>query len=167
MVPMTLRASPVIIVMGVAGSGKSTIARALTTELGAAFLDADDFHSPANVAKMARGEALDDADREGWLAALRARIDDVLAHEGRAVLGCSALKRAYREKLGVGRREIALVYLKGSFELFRDRLRRRTGHFMKDSMLESQFAALEEPTDAIVVDAALGPEEIVRALLAS
>jgi gluconokinase len=164
---MTMLASEVILVMGVAGSGKSTIARALALELGATYLDADDFHSPANVAKMARGEALEDADREGWLAALRARIDEVLAQKRRAVLACSALKRAYRDKLGVGSPGIVLVYLKGTFELMLERLRHRTGHFMKDSMLASQFAALEEPTDAIVVDAAQSPEEIVRAILSA
>lgn len=159
------RTSGVILVMGVAGSGKSTIAKALADQLGATLLDADDFHSPANVAKMARGEALQDSDREGWLARLRTRIDEVLAAKGSAVLACSALKRTYRESLGVGRTGIALVYLKGSFELIRERLLQRTDHFMKDSMLASQFAALEEPTDAIVVDAAKSPDDIVRAIL--
>ena len=153
--------------MGVAGSGKSTVARALADELGA-ILDADDFHSAANVAKMARGEALDDdLDREGWLVALRTRIDESLAQEGRTVLACSALKRVYREKLGVGSPGIALVYIKGSYELIRERLLQRTGHFMKDSMLTSQFAALEEPTEAIVVDAADGLDENVRAIVAA
>jgi len=158
-------AAKVIVVMGVAGSGKSTVARALADELGVTFLDADDFHSPANVAKMARGEALDDSDREGWLASLRARIDEVLAHGERAVLACSALKRAYRDKLGVGSPGIVLVYIKGSFELIRERMLQRTGHFMKDSMLASQFAALEEPNEAIVVDAAGSVDEIVRTIL--
>jgi len=164
---MTMLASKVILVMGVAGSGKTTIAKALADELGATLLDADDFHSPANVAKMARGEALDDSDREGWLTALRARIDEVLAQKGRAVLACSALKQAYRDKLGVGSLGIVLVYLKGSFEMFHERLHQRTGHFMKDSMLASQFAALEEPTDAIIVDAAESPDQIVRAIVAA
>ena len=160
-------AAKVVLVMGVAGSGKSTVARALADELGATFLDADDFHSPANVAKMARGEALDDSDREGWLVALRTRIDEGLAQEGRTVLACSALKRVYRDKLGVGSPGIALVYIKGSFELIRERLLQRTGHFMKDSMLASQFAALEEPTEAIVVDAAGSLDENVRAIVAA
>jgi gluconokinase len=161
------RTSEVILVMGVAGSGKSTIAKGLADELGATLLDADDFHTPANVAKMARGEALQDSDRDGWLAALRARIDEVLAQKGSAVLACSALKRAYRDKLGVGDPKIALVYLEGTFELFRERLRQRSGHFMKESMLASQFEALEEPTDAIVVDAAESPEKIVRSILSA
>jgi gluconokinase len=159
-------ASEVIVVMGVAGSGKSTIAKALAVELSATFLDADDFHSPANVAKMSRGEALQDADREGWLLALRTRIDQATARGERAVLACSALKQAYRDKLGVGRPGIVLVYLKGSYELIRDRMRLRTDHFFKEPMLASQFAALEEPTDAIVVDAGEGEEKIVREILA-
>jgi gluconokinase len=158
-------ASEVIVVMGVAGSGKSTVAQALAAELSATFLDADDFHSPANVAKMARGEALTDEDREGWLAALGARIDRALAHEERAVLACSALKRVYREKLGLGTPGVALVYLKGSYELFRERLHRRTDHFFKEPMLASQFSALEEPSDAIVVDAGESPDAIVQEIL--
>jgi gluconokinase len=158
-------ASEVVVVMGVAGSGKSTVAKALATELNATFLDADDFHSPANVAKMARGEALTDQDRDGWLTALRARIDQALAHEERAVLACSALKRVYRDKLGVGKPGVVLVYLKGSYELIRERLHWRTDHFFKESMLASQFAALEEPTEAIVVEAGEGTEAIVRAIL--
>jgi len=162
---MQRTAGQVILVMGVAGSGKSTIAQALAGELGATFFDADDFHSPANVAKMARGEALSDADREGWLVALRARLNEVLTQKGRAVLACSALKNAYRDKLAVGTPGVVLVYLKGSFELFHERLHQRTGHFMKDSMLASQFAALEEPTDAIVVDASESPQRIVHAIL--
>jgi gluconokinase len=158
-------ASEVIVVMGVAGSGKSTVAKALAAELSATFLDADDFHSPTNVAKMARGEALTDEDREGWLAALRARIEGALAHEERAVLACSALKRVYREKLGVGRPGVVLVYLKGSYELIRERVQHRTDHFFKEPMLASQFTALEEPTDAIVVDAGESPGAIVREIV--
>jgi gluconokinase len=160
-----LLASEVIVVMGVSGSGKTTIARSLAARIDAAMLDADDFHSPANVAKMARGEPLDDADREGWLSALREQIDKVLAEHRRAVLACSALKRAYRDRLGVGRPDVVLVYLQGSYELIRNRMHARHGHFMKESMLASQFATLEEPTDAITVDVSLPPDEIVDAIV--
>jgi len=112
------------------------------------------------VEKMARGIVLTDADREPWLAAMQAAIVKWLAEGKNVVLGCSALKRSYREKLGVGG-EVRLVYLKGSYELIRSRLRDRHGHFATESILADQFAVLEEPRDAVVVDVGPAPEEIV------
>ena len=153
--------------MGVSGSGKSTVAAQLSVALGASFLDADDFHSAANIAKMSRGEPLDDADRAGWLMVLRQELDGALARGVRVVLACSALKNRYREKLGVGRSDTVLVYLKAPPEVLRARLRERPGHFMKESMLDSQLAALEEPTEAIVVDATVPLSSAIETILSA
>jgi gluconokinase len=152
----------VVIVMGVAGSGKTTIGRLLAATMGCAFLDADDYHSDSNKLKMSRGEALTDEDRAPWLSALRELVVGTVAREGCAVLACSALKQRYREMLRVDAARVPLVYLKGSVELLRDRLQHRVGHYATVSLLESQLATLEEPADAIQVDAALAPAEIVR-----
>jgi gluconokinase len=157
----------VIVVMGVAGSGKSTVGKALAAALGWPFVDADDHHPPANIAKMARGEPLDDGDRWPWLDELRGIIVGALAagqggQAGRLVLACSALKASYRARLagGDGGR-VRFVYLAGTPELFRARLIERPGHFMKPGMLDSQLATLEPPADAITVDAALPVDAIV------
>jgi gluconokinase len=150
-------ASAVIVVMGVAGSGKTTVGTALAVALGWRFVDADDHHTPAAIAKMARGEPLDDADRAPWLDELRAIIDDSLARGGHLVLACSALKARYREWLAGGemRRRVRFVHLAGAPELFRARLAKRADHFMKPQMLDSQIATLEPPgDDALEVDAA-------------
>jgi gluconokinase len=155
----------VVLVMGVAGSGKTTIGRGLAAALDVRFFDADDFHSAENIGKMARGEALGDADRAPWLAALRARIEDVLAAHGCAVLACSALKRAYRQQLRVDAQRVRVVFLNGSPELIAARLRERPGHFAHESLLGSQLAALEPPKDALEVDVAATPAEIVRTIL--
>jgi gluconokinase len=148
----------VIVVMGVAGSGKTTVGRALAADLGWRFVDADDHHSPESIAKMARGEPLDDADRWPWLDRLRGIIEGALADgAGGLVLACSALKTSYRARLAgddAGGR-VRFVYLAGPPELFRDRLARRAGHYMKAAMLESQLATLEPPADAVAVDAGL------------
>jgi len=152
------------IVMGVSGSGKSTVAEALAARLGAEFLDADAYHSPENVAKMSQGIPLTDADRAGWLA--------VLAQELRnrgtkpVVMACSALKEAYRQELRVSS-DVFFVYLKGSFEVIEARMKARPGHFMKAGMLESQFRTLEEPatgpgTSTLAVDVRLSVSEIVE-----
>ena len=151
--------------MGVAGSGKSSVAARLSTELEASFLDADDFHSAANIAKMSRGEPLDDADRAGWLAVIREKLDGARTQGVRVVLACSALKNRYREELGVGRGDTVLVYLKARPRGLRARLRERPGHFMKEPMLDSQLAALEEPTEAIVVDATLPLSAVIETIL--
>jgi len=144
----------VVIVMGVAGSGKSTVGAALAAALGWRFVDADDHHAAESVAKMARGEPLGDADRWPWLDRLRAIVDAGLAAGERLVLACSALKASYRERLAGGAAgRVRFVYLAGSAELFRGRLARRAGHFMKPAMLDSQLATLEVPADAVEVDA--------------
>jgi gluconokinase len=140
----------VILLMGVTGSGKTTIGRALAKSLQWQFADADDFHSPANVAKMRAGIALDDADRAPWLASLHNAITGWLEAQTNVVLACSALKQSYREQLLVSP-EVKLVYLRGSRELISQRLSQRQGHYMDPDLLPSQFAALEEPKDAVVV----------------
>lgn len=154
----------IVVIMGVAGAGKSTLGQLLANELGCAFIDGDSLHPAANIEKMAHGIPLTDADRAPWLAAIHARIvESYQRHEG-LVIACSALKRRYRETLAVGVR-IEWVYLKGSPELIRARLLHRQHHFMTAQMLESQFADLEEPTDAIVVDAAAAPDIEVRKIV--
>jgi gluconokinase len=172
----TAAAVTVVVVMGVAGSGKTTVGKALAAGLGWRFVDADDHHAPASVAKMARGEALDDGDRWPWLDRLRAIIDGALAdqegQEGKGgrglVLACSALKASYRARLGgeAGGR-VRFVHLTGPPELFRARLAQRAGHFMKAAMLDSQLATLEPPADALVVDAAVGVPELVARIRAA
>jgi len=160
----------IILVMGVAGAGKTTVGERLAEALGFRFHDADAFHPPANVDKMARGLPLDDADRAPWLAALGVAIDAWLRDGEGVVLACSALKAAYRAELLRDPARMAIVYLRVSPELARERVARRTGHFMKQAMVDSQMRTLEEPTDAITVDAAAPPADIVahvRAALAA
>jgi gluconokinase len=146
--------------MGVSGAGKTTVATHLAQELGWEFLDADSFHSPANIAKMYAGIPLDDADRTPWLEALRREIAHAIQQRRNLALACSALKDAYREQLVVGP-EVRLVYLKGTFDLLRQRLMHRSGHFMTERLLASQLEALEEPADAITVDAQQPVADIV------
>lgn len=136
----------VVIVMGVAGSGKSTIGELLAERNGGIFHDADSFHPAENIAKMAAGIPLNDADRAPWLARLRTEVVDATPEGEFTVLACSALKRAYRKQLGVGTDGVRLVYLHGSPEILAARIAGRTGHFMKPGMLESQLATLEEPS---------------------
>lgn len=144
----------VIIIMGVAGSGKSTVAALLASRNGGRYCDADEFHPPANIEKMAAGIPLDDDDRWPWLRRLKAEVIDATPDGQLSVLACSALKKRYREILGVGQPGISLVYLRGTAELLAERLEHRTGHYMKSSLLESQLAALEEPlpSEAMIVE---------------
>ena len=151
----------VILVMGVAGSGKTTVGRALATTLGWSFRDADEFHPPANVAKMSAGLPLDDADRTPWLAAIRAHIEACLARDESAVVTCSALKEKYRAQLVADPARVRVAHLTGSPELLAERLASRRDHFMKPAMLASQFAALEPPRDALTVDIAEPPDKLV------
>jgi gluconokinase len=137
-----------LIVMGVSGSGKSTIAAALAERLEWTFEDGDRFHPPSNVAKMSAGHPLTDEDRWPWLQAIADEIDRVCEAGGHVVMACSALKRAYREILVHGRGDIRIVFLDGSQALIADRLARRKGHFMPPGLLDSQFKTLEPPQAA-------------------
>jgi carbohydrate kinase (thermoresistant glucokinase family) len=135
-----------LIVMGVSGSGKTTIGEELARRIGWRYEDADSFHPASNVAKMSAGQPLTDEDRWPWLRAIADEIDRVSAAGQRVVIGCSALRRVYRDLLVHGRHDIRLVYLKGTQELIADRLGSRKGHFMPPGLLTSQFGALEPPT---------------------
>lgn len=151
----------VLVLMGVAGAGKTTIGRLLAAELGWAFYDADAFHPVENVERMRRGLALSDRDRRAWLEALQALIAERLARGESAVLACSALKAAYRRRLRGTAADVRFVYLRLSPVEADRRLRRRTDHFMPAELLPSQFETLEEPTDAWVVEAEQPPTVIV------
>lgn len=154
-----------VIVMGVAGSGKTTVGQALAQRLGWDFYDADSFHPPENIGKMARGIPLDDADRAPWLDSLHALISASLKEGHPAVLACSALKESYRQKLLEGNEDVLIVYLKGSYDLIWSRISARRDHYMKPQMLKSQFDVLEEPTDVLTIDISLSVEEIVQEIL--
>jgi gluconokinase len=146
--------------MGVAGSGKTTIGELLAVQLGWKFADGDSFHSPANIEKMSRGIALTDAHRVPWLKAIREAMLQWQAQGRNVVLACSALKRSYRERLLVSP-DVKLVYLHGSPALLQQRLHARKGHYAGEQLLASQLADLEEPADALTIDVAGSPQEIV------
>jgi carbohydrate kinase (thermoresistant glucokinase family) len=154
--------------MGVSGAGKSTLGARLAATLGWPFLEGDSLHPPANVAKMAAGQPLNDDDRRPWLAAIGAWIDERRASGEAGVVTCSALKRIYRDQLRAGRPEVRIIFLSGSADLIAGRLAARSEHFMPASLLASQFAALQPPAPdegAITVDARLPVEEqLARAL---
>ena len=155
----------IIVVMGVSGSGKTTIGEKLAMALGTGFTDADEFHSPASIEKMRTGVALTDADRGSWLLATRAAIDE-RKHEGTGhVFACSALKARYRELLGAGDPQVKFVYLRGDAELIGERLSGRAGHFFNPALLTSQFEALEEPQDALTVDIGQAPDALVTRIV--
>lgn len=155
----------ILLLFGVSGSGKSTVGRALAERLGSAFVEGDAFHSPENVAKMARGEGLDDADRAPWLVALRAHLAQLERLGVDAVVACSALRERYRRFLAEGVRELRFVFLRADPALVRDRLGARRGHFAKEGLIESQFAALEEPVDGLALDAARPVDALVEAIV--
>jgi gluconokinase len=159
----------IIVVMGVSGSGKSTIAAMLAIRLHWTYEDADWFHPPANVEKMHSGKPLTDEDRWPWLRAIAAWIDDARGARKHAVIACSALNRAYRDILVGDRRDVRIVYLKGERELIVRRMTLRHGHFMPPSLLDSQFAALQEPGEderPIVVSIDARPHDIVETVIA-
>lgn len=156
-----------LIIMGVSGSGKTTIGRLLAARLRCPFYDADDFHPPVNIAKMSAGEPLTDADRAPWLARLHDLVAGHLQRGETAVLACSALKKSYRDRLrtasGGENSQVLFVYLAGDFKLIWRRMQRRPGHYMKAEMLQSQFEALEPPDkeEALYIDITKPVEEIL------
>jgi gluconokinase len=157
----------VVILMGVSGAGKTFIGERLAAELGWSFYEGDDYHPPSNVEKMSRGVALTDADRAPWLDALHELIGKLLARDEPAILTCSALKRVYRDRLVDDDDGGRIVYLRGSYNLIRQRLESRKGHFMKADLLASQFRALEEPEadeNVLTVEISQRPEMIVEAI---
>jgi gluconokinase len=151
----------IILLMGVTASGKTTVGKQLALELGWRFLEGDDFHSPENIKKLRQGMPLNDEDRKPWLEAIRETIRATLARGENAVIACSALKETYRRMLRVSE-QVIFVYLKATIPLIQERLRRRVGHFMNPNLIQSQFDTLEEPEDALQIDAGLTPAEIVR-----
>ena len=153
----------VVVVMGVSGSGKTTIGQLLAAELGWTFVEADDFHSPENIDKLRRGIPLDDNDRTPWLQAIRRRIDEACQRKENLVLACSALKHAYQNFLEQHfPSQVSYVYLQGAEKLIYDRLVTRQGHFMNPSLLHNQFEILQPPEDSLVVQVSAAPEEIVN-----
>jgi gluconokinase len=150
-----------VLVMGVSGCGKTTVGQAVAAKLGWPFYDADEFHTPANVAKMMSGIPLSDADRAPWLDELHELIARHINEHKPAVLACSALKESYRQVLLRDCPGVLVVYLKGSFELIWSRMADRPGHYMKPNMLKSQFEALEEPAAALTIDVSQPVEQIV------
>jgi carbohydrate kinase (thermoresistant glucokinase family) len=160
----------VIVLMGVSGSGKSTVGAELSHALGWPFRDADSFHPAANVEKMSRGVPLTDADRWPWLDAIAQWIDDRLERRAPGIVSCSALKRAYRQRIVGSRAGVGLVYLQGEMSVIATRLATRTGHFMPAALLASQFEALEEPQAderPVVVSVAEPPARIAAAIIAA
>jgi len=162
---MRARPALAVVVMGVSGCGKTAVGSRLAQRLGARFIDADDLHPAANVAKMRAGIPLDDADRAPWLALLNARLREAAAMGEPVVLACSALKQRYRDTLAAGVPGLRFVHLTGSRELIAARLAARQHRYMPTALLDSQFATLEAPTDAIVVDVALPLEAAVEAAM--
>ncbi|AUT03809.1 gluconate kinase [Nostoc sp. CENA543] len=168
----------IILLMGVSGSGKTTIGQMLATSLNWEFIDADDFHSPENVEKMRRGIPLSEADRIPWLQDLQTAIKQWLQENRNVVLACSALKASYRQFLVIDRDDalptvgddapptvgdrIKIVYLKGSYDVIQQRLQARQNHYMNPTLLKSQFTTLEEPLDAVCIDVTAPPQVIVR-----
>ena len=159
----------VVVLMGVSGSGKTTVGRALAARLGWAFEDADDLHPAANVDKMRRGVPLTDADREPWIRAVSGVIHDHVAHGRDAVIACSALHRLHRDAMRaqLDDAQLRFVYLDGTYDVIDPRLRARVGHFMPESLLASQLETIEKPdaTEALVVDVAPPVPEIVDAIV--
>jgi gluconokinase len=155
----------ILVAMGVCGCGKTTVGRLLAETLGYQFYDADDFHSPENKRKMNQGIPLTDEDRLPWLASLRHQLREC-DHAGEsAVLACSALRAQFRRDLADGIPDMAFIYLKGSKEVIAERLAVRKDHYMNPNLLDSQFAALEEPEDALIADVSGAPEEIAAGIL--
>lgn len=159
----------VIVIMGVAGAGKTLVGKTLARGIGWAYYDADDFHSRANIEKMSRGQGLTDDDRRPWLAAMRAVIAGIITRGDHGVLGCSALKEWYRRALipeGAPEGAVRFVYLDVPEPVLRERLATRKGHFAPPELLPSQLQTLEPPADALWEDGTKPPEDIVRSVRA-
>ena len=154
----------VVVVMGVSGSGKTTVGRRLAGRLGVPYAEADEFHPPANIEKMSAGRPLTDEDRWPWLGAIADWVTERAAQRG-GVVGCSALKRSYRDLLRSAADRVWFLHLDGSRALIADRITGRSGHFMPPALLDSQFADLEplDPDEpGLILDVAAAPEEIVE-----
>lgn len=154
-----------VILMGVSGCGKTSVGMELSQMLDWPFFDGDEFHPPENVTKMAAGSPLDDADREPWLRNLHDLITEHLTQGKSLIIACSALKQKYRNQLEEGNPGTVFVYLKGDFDLIFRRMQLREGHYMKPEMLKSQFASLEEPSEALTIDIANPVEQIVEMIV--
>ena len=159
-------ATSAIIVMGVSGCGKSSVGQQLATQLNWRFADADTYHPAANVQKMSQGFALNDDDRAPWLERLNAVLRHSVAKQEPIVLACSALKQRYRDALGDRLNSLAFVHLSGSFDLIEARLKQRPGHYMPTSLLQSQFAALEAPSDVLTLDISESITSLVSQIVA-
>jgi gluconokinase len=157
----------VVVLMGVSGSGKTTIGRRLSNKLGWDFYDADDFHPQANIDKMSRGVPLTDADRWPWLEKLHKLISEYVIKNRSVVLACSALKNSHRDLLLRNVSHAVLVYLRGDHDLIKERMQQRQDHYMRAHMLDSQFESLEEPNDALIIDIDADPEAIINAIIQS
>ena len=153
----------IIILMGVTGSGKTTIGELLAEDLGWTYVDADDFHSELNIEKMKAGIPLNDGDRQPWLESLGKLVRDCLIRSEDAVLACSALKESYREFLLLDE-QVKLIYLKGDYQVIRERLAERRGHYMNPALLDSQFETLEEPLECLRIDASSDPHVIITTI---
>ena len=156
----------VILLMGTTGAGKTTVGKLLAARLGWIFLDADDFHPPANIEKIKHGIPLTDADRLPWLEKIHSELVRLSAAAKNVVLACSALKQSYRDQLSAGL-EIHIVYLRGSYEQMRRHIEHRHGHFAGESILAGQFADLQEPHNALVLDVSHPPEQLASEIIAS
>lgn len=161
-----IQLSMIVVIMGVAGAGKTTVGTLLAQELKWPFYDGDDFHPQTNIDKMANSVALTDEDRTVWLHSLHTLIHNLIRADRSAVVACSALKKSYRQLLVGGRKEVQFVYLRGGYPLIKERLLQRQSHFMPATLLASQFEALEEPQGILTIEISQSPNDIVRTIRA-